>query len=145
MQYLRKRRRWLWHACMCGMQVPLAWPTGSARATLEIVESAVVSEVRQAFVGWGTLTTRLWRGARAVEVEWTAGPVPIADGVGKEVALRLRSDLDTGLRHATLCSCRPLTTCPRWPMAAMCTHVQQCMYCMHCGVYTVTCRVARGT
>lgn len=88
---------------MTCMQVPLAWPTGSARATLEVVESPVVSEVRQAFVGWGTLTTRLWRGARVAEVEWTVGPVPIADGVGKEVALRLRSDLDTGLPPATPC------------------------------------------
>lgn len=78
------------------MQAPLAWPSGSSRATLEIVESPVVSEVRQAFVGWGTLTTRLWRGARAAELEWTVGPVPVADGVGKEVALRLRTDLDTG-------------------------------------------------
>eukprot|EP00892_Ulva_mutabilis_P004205 jgi/Ulvmu1/2156/UM129_0016.1 len=77
-------------------QVPLSWPSGASRVTLDIVTSPVVSEARQAFVGWGTLTTRLWRGAHAVEVEWTVGPVPVMDGVGKEVALRVRSDLDSG-------------------------------------------------
>jgi hypothetical protein len=41
------------------------------------------------FAGWAAQTVRLYPGARAVEVEWTVGPVPVeADGVGKEVLTR---------------------------------------------------------
>lgn len=47
-----------------------------------------VSEARIAFAGWGALVLRLWRNSRNLEVEWTVGPVPIDDGVGKEVTDR---------------------------------------------------------
>jgi hypothetical protein len=78
------------------VQVPLGWPDGSSRAALSLVRTSVVSEARAAFAPWGSLVLRLWRGADEVEVEWTVGPVPIEDGVGKEVMLRLRSDVESG-------------------------------------------------
>jgi hypothetical protein len=78
------------------LQVPLGWPDGSSRAALSLVSTPVVSEARAAFAPWGSVVLRLWRGADEVEVEWTVGPVPIEDGVGKEVMLRLRSDIDSG-------------------------------------------------
>ena len=41
------------------------------------------------FAGWAAQTVRLYPGARAVEAEWTVGPVPVeGDGVGKEVVAR---------------------------------------------------------
>ena len=42
----------------------------------------------QAFLPWASLTTRLWKGAGHVEVEWTAGPIPFHDGLGRELSVR---------------------------------------------------------
>ena len=78
------------------MQVPLSWPSGATKAALEMVRTDVVGEARVAFAGWGSLVVRLWTTARDMEVEWTVGPVPVEDGVGKEVALRVDTSLQSG-------------------------------------------------
>lgn len=78
------------------VQVALTWRDGSSAAKLTVHRSAAVSEARIALNAWASLTLRLWHGAEDVEVEWTVGPVPIEDGAGKEVMLRLRSDIDSG-------------------------------------------------
>ena len=54
------------------------------------------SGLSQEFLDWAAVTTRIWRGAGDLEVEWTAGPLPIADGLGRELVLRYESTLDTG-------------------------------------------------
>ena len=41
----------------------------------------------QTFYPWATLTTRLWKGAEHLEVEWTVGPIPFKDGLGREVSV----------------------------------------------------------
>ena len=41
----------------------------------------------QAFLPWASLTTRLWAGAAHMEVEWTAGPIPFKDGLGRELSV----------------------------------------------------------
>ena len=41
----------------------------------------------QTFYPWASLTTRLWRGAEHIEVEWTVGPIPFKDGLGREVVV----------------------------------------------------------
>jgi hypothetical protein len=61
------------------------------------VESALVSEARIRFNAWGSAIVRLWKSARSIELEWTVGPVPVEDGIGKEVALRLRTNIDSGV------------------------------------------------
>jgi hypothetical protein len=40
------------------------------------------------FSEWAAQTVRVYKGAREAEVEWTVGPVPVGDGVGKEVVAR---------------------------------------------------------
>lgn len=40
--------------------------------------------------------TRVWKGQDYAEVEWTAGPIPIEDGMGKEVVLRYSTNLSSG-------------------------------------------------
>ena len=50
----------------------------------------------QEFLDWASVTTRIWRGADDLEVEWTAGPLPFADGLGRELVLHYESTLDTG-------------------------------------------------
>ena len=44
----------------------------------------------QTFYPWATLTTRLWKGAEHLEVEWTIGPIPFKDGLGREISVRFR-------------------------------------------------------
>lgn len=46
-------------------------------STLEVVEGELVVEVRQKMSSWATHVFRLFKGAPFVEVEWTAGPIPI--------------------------------------------------------------------
>ena len=78
------------------VQVAMSWADGRTSAQVSVHSSDALSEARIAVNEWAALTVRLWRGADDVELEWTVGPVPIADGVGKEVCLRLRSDVVTG-------------------------------------------------
>lgn len=42
----------------------------------------------QTFYPWASLTTRLWKGAEHLEVEWTVGPIPFKDGLGREISVR---------------------------------------------------------
>ncbi|OWF45655.1 lysosomal alpha-mannosidase-like [Mizuhopecten yessoensis] len=58
-------------------------------------EGRVVQEVHQTFSPWVTQVIRLYEGEMHAEFEWTVGPIPIADGVGKEVASAFLSTLDT--------------------------------------------------
>ena len=50
----------------------------------------------QEFLDWASATTRIWRGAEDLEVEWTAGPLPFKDGRGRELTLRYETTLDSG-------------------------------------------------
>ena len=42
-----------------------------------MVEGALVTEVHQDFSEWASHVIRLYKGRGYVEVEWTAGPIPI--------------------------------------------------------------------
>lgn len=79
-------------------------PNGSSFMDLEaahVVKGDVVSEVRSSFHPWVQLTVRSWAGAPHIEVEWTVGPIPFEDGLGREVALRYGTDLLTGSKFST--------------------------------------------
>lgn len=41
----------------------------------------------QTFFPWASLTTRLWKGSEHLEVEWTVGPIPFKDGLGREIVV----------------------------------------------------------
>ena len=45
-------------------------------------------EVTQTWANWAVSKVRLWANASAVEFEWSIGPVPFADGMGKEIISR---------------------------------------------------------
>ncbi len=55
----------------------------------------VVWEVQQTYAEWGTAVTRLWAGEDAVEFEFTVGPIPFSDGLGKEVVTLVETPLNT--------------------------------------------------
>jgi alpha-mannosidase len=58
-----------------------------------VVQGDEVSEVHQIFDNWATLITRIYKGQRHIEVEWTVGPIPFEDGLGREIILRYSSNI----------------------------------------------------
>uniref|UniRef100_A0A8C6KDZ4 Alpha-mannosidase n=1 Tax=Nothobranchius furzeri TaxID=105023 RepID=A0A8C6KDZ4_NOTFU len=59
------------------------------------VKHSVVQEVRQRFSPWVSQVVRLYADSKALELEWTVGPVPINDWQGKEVITRLDTSIKT--------------------------------------------------
>ncbi|MEQ2226169.1 hypothetical protein ILYODFUR_024771, partial [Ilyodon furcidens] len=57
--------------------------------------NSVVQEVRQWFAPWVSQVVRLYSDSKAVELEWTVGPVPVNDRQGKEVITRLDTSIKT--------------------------------------------------
>jgi hypothetical protein len=86
-----------------------------------VIEGDLVTEVHQTFSEWATHVIRLYKGKPYVEVEWTAGPVPIdtpwlppvafeGHGAhkqplpnlwGKEVIVKYASGLESGGKWTT--------------------------------------------
>ncbi|KAI8485033.1 mannose metabolic process [Branchiostoma belcheri] len=58
-----------------------------------VVSGQVVQEVQQVFSPWVSQAVRLYSGQRHVELEWTVGPIPIKDGLGKEIISRFDTDI----------------------------------------------------
>ncbi|XP_013402708.1 lysosomal alpha-mannosidase [Lingula anatina] len=71
-----------------------AYPLKTNMVT-KFMQGILVKEVHQTFSSWTTLVTRLYQGARHVEMEWTVGPIPIDDNQGKEVISHFATDLKT--------------------------------------------------
>ena len=83
------------------------YPGKTQTPTITIQKGALVTEVYQTFSDWATHVIRLTDGSPYVEVEWTAGPIPIdtpwlpADVVGskrfdrwgKEVIVKYKTDI----------------------------------------------------
>ncbi|XP_039650824.1 lysosomal alpha-mannosidase [Perca fluviatilis] len=67
----------------------------SKTAKTESIQTPVVQEVRQWFAPWVSQVVRLYGDSRALELEWTIGPLPIDDDLGKEVITRLDTSIKT--------------------------------------------------
>ncbi|XP_069023708.1 lysosomal alpha-mannosidase [Embiotoca jacksoni] len=67
----------------------------SKTAKTESIQTSVVQEVRQRFSPWVSQVVRLYADSRALELEWTVGPLPIDDSLGKEVITRLDTSIQT--------------------------------------------------
>lgn len=68
----------------------------SNTAKTEVIQGVVVQEVRQWFSPWVSQVVRLYSSSRALELEWTVGPVPIHDDLGREVITRIDTDIKSG-------------------------------------------------
>ncbi|KAK7930611.1 hypothetical protein WMY93_007006 [Mugilogobius chulae] len=68
----------------------------SKTAKTELVQTSVVQEVRQIFSPWASQVVRLYSSSRTLELEWTVGPVPIDDDLGKEVITRIDTSIKSG-------------------------------------------------
>ncbi|XP_051940570.1 lysosomal alpha-mannosidase [Hippocampus zosterae] len=65
----------------------------SKTAKTETIQTSVMQEVRQRFSPWASQVVRLHTDSRVLELEWTVGPIPIDDDLGKEVITRLDTDI----------------------------------------------------
>jgi alpha-mannosidase len=71
-------------------------PTVVSRTVpLNVVRGPLLDEVHQQFSSWIYQVTRLYRDKEHAEVEFTIGPIPTEDGVGKEVITRLTANMAT--------------------------------------------------
>ncbi|XP_009459998.1 PREDICTED: lysosomal alpha-mannosidase [Nipponia nippon] len=75
--------------------------SGSKRVSAHLVKNALVQEVHQNFSSWCSQVVRLHAGQPYVELEWTVGPIPVADGWGKEIISRFETTLQTNARFYT--------------------------------------------
>ncbi|NXU98608.1 MA2B1 mannosidase, partial [Cettia cetti] len=71
------------------------------RAATHLLKTAQVQELHQNFSAWCSQVLRLRPGQPYLELEWTLGPVPVADGLGKEVISRFQTPLRTAGRFYT--------------------------------------------
>ncbi|KAK2817431.1 hypothetical protein Q5P01_025622 [Channa striata] len=67
----------------------------SKTAKTETVQTSVVQEVRQWFSPWVSQVVRLYSDSKSLELEWTVGPLPVDDNLGKEVITRLDTSIKT--------------------------------------------------
>ena len=59
------------------------------------VKSQNVQTAIIVFYDWASQEISLYDDAKMVEVEWTVGPIPIDDNVGKEIVLRYDTDIQS--------------------------------------------------
>ena len=63
--------------------VPL--PVTGDISNVEIITGPIVNEARITVTPWLTQVIRLWANQSFVESEWTVGPIPVDDNIGKEI------------------------------------------------------------
>ncbi|CAD6204979.1 unnamed protein product [Miscanthus lutarioriparius] len=69
--------------------------TVSSLVPLKVIRGPLVDEVHQQFSSWIYQITRLYKNKEHAEVEYTIGPIPVDDDVGKEVITRLTANMVT--------------------------------------------------
>jgi len=60
-----------------------------------------VQEVRQQWNDWIAQTIRVYADEEYVEMEWTVGPVPVDDNIGKEVITRFETNFENNKEFYT--------------------------------------------
>ncbi|XP_074275159.1 alpha-mannosidase At3g26720-like isoform X3 [Silene latifolia] len=65
------------------------------QASLTVMRGPLFDEVHQQPTPWIYQVTRVYKGKEHAEVEFTIGPIPIDDGVGKEVVTQIRTPMKT--------------------------------------------------
>ncbi|KAA8547521.1 hypothetical protein F0562_003950 [Nyssa sinensis] len=67
----------------------------SRSVPLKVIRGPLVDEVHQQFDSWIYQVIRLYKEKEHAEVEFTIGPIPTEDGVGKEVITRMTANMAT--------------------------------------------------
>ncbi|GAV59507.1 Glyco_hydro_38 domain-containing protein/Glyco_hydro_38C domain-containing protein/Alpha-mann_mid domain-containing protein [Cephalotus follicularis] len=60
-----------------------------------IVRGSLLDEVHQKLNPWISQITRVYKGKEHAEVEFTIGPIPVDDGIGKEVTTKITTTMKT--------------------------------------------------
>ncbi|GJP85072.1 hypothetical protein CLOP_g15174 [Closterium sp. NIES-67] len=68
-------------------------PPNSTASSLQVVRGPLVDEVHRQVAPWIKEIVRVYKGTNYAEMEYAVGPVPVDDGFGKEVVVRLSSSL----------------------------------------------------
>lgn len=66
-----------------------SFPIGSEGQTLEVFRGPLYDEVHQSINPWINQITRVYKNKEHAEVEFKVGPIPIDDGVGKDVVTKI--------------------------------------------------------
>ncbi|KAG7984987.1 hypothetical protein I3843_03G001300 [Carya illinoinensis] len=62
---------------------------------LTIFRGPVLDEVHQQISPWISQITRVFKGKEHAEVEFSIGPIPVDDGIGKEITTQIRTTMKT--------------------------------------------------
>ncbi|PIA32796.1 hypothetical protein AQUCO_04300016v1 [Aquilegia coerulea] len=62
---------------------------------LTVIRGPVLDEVHEQINTWISQITRIYKGKEHVEVEFMVGPIPIDDGIGKELASQITTAMET--------------------------------------------------
>lgn len=65
------------------------------QAPLTILRGPLLDEVHQQLNSWVSQITRIYKGKEHAEVEFTIGPIPAEDGVGKEITTQITTSIQT--------------------------------------------------
>ncbi|OVA09673.1 Glycoside hydrolase family 38 [Macleaya cordata] len=68
-------------------------PTG--QVPLTVLQGPILDEVHQHIDTWISQITRVYKGKEHAEVEFTVGPIPVDDGIGKEIITRITTTMKT--------------------------------------------------
>ncbi|XP_027359889.1 alpha-mannosidase-like [Abrus precatorius] len=68
---------------------------------LKIIRGPLVDEVHQNFSSWIYQVTRVYKDKEHAEIEYTIGPIPTLDGVGKEVITQMTANMVTNKEFYT--------------------------------------------
>ena len=63
--------------------------------SFERYSGELVQEVRQVFSPWLSQVIRLYNNTNVIQIETTINPLPIDDGLGKELITQFTTDLET--------------------------------------------------
>ncbi|XP_021816006.1 alpha-mannosidase [Prunus avium] len=113
----------------------------SRSVPLKVFRGPLVDEIHQQFNSWIYQVTRLYRDKEHAEVEYTIGPIPTEDGVGKEVITRMTANMETNKVFYTDSNGRDFIKRvrdyrPDWPLSVN-QPVAGNYYPLNLGIYTL--------
>ncbi|GLT27153.1 hypothetical protein SLA2020_021770 [Shorea laevis] len=66
-----------------------------SQAQLTIIQGPLLDEVHQQLSPWISQVTRVYKGKEHAEVEFSIGPIPVDDGIGKEIITQITTTMKT--------------------------------------------------
>ncbi|KAL5581468.1 hypothetical protein UlMin_013910 [Ulmus minor] len=71
------------------------FPIKSEQVPLTVVRGPLLDEVHQQLNSWISQVTRVYKGKEHAEVEFSIGPIPVDDGIGKEITTQITTSMKT--------------------------------------------------